>query len=235
MLEMDSVRFGFSAFSVDFTLDVPENSCTALIGPSGSGKTTLLSLVAGFEEPVSGEIWINGKNMCGVPASDRPVTTVFQEHNLFSHLDAWTNVALGLNPRLKLTRQNDQQIRAALLQVGLGGMERRLPGQLSGGQRQRVALARCLVRDRPLLLLDEAFAGLGPAQRREMLDLVGELQRERGLTVLIVTHLPSDARQIADTAVFVCEGQIAAIDRTETLLRRTDLPALTDYLGSLIE
>ena len=119
----------------------------------------------------------------------------------------------------------------ALARVGLEGKERRLPKALSGGERQRVAIARALVMRRPLLLLDEPFAALGPALRRGMLDLVDRLRRDTGMTVLMVSHHPADARQVADTTAFVHEGRILASGPTEALLDDPDIPELADYLG----
>jgi thiamine transport system ATP-binding protein len=117
--------------------------------------------------------------------------------------------------------------------VGLEDFGRRLPGQLSGGERQRVALARCLVRDRPVLLLDEPFAALGPALRREMLDLIADIHRERAMTVLLVTHQPEDARRIAARTAFVHDGRILAARPTDELLGATDIPELREYLGEV--
>src|SRR5690606_13784007 len=123
----------------------------------------------------------------------RPVSMVFQENNLFAHLSVEANVGLGRSPALKLAADDRRQVSEALARTGLSGKEKRLPAELSGGERQRVALSRALVRERPVLLLDEPFASLGPALRREMLDLVRDLQAERGMTILMVSHHPDDA------------------------------------------
>jgi thiamine transport system ATP-binding protein len=131
---------------------------------------------------------------------------------------------------LKLTGADRDRIASALNRVGLTGFEYRLPGQLSGGERQRVAIARALVREKPVLLLDEPFAALGPALRREMLDLVGEIHREKGMTVLIVSHQPEDARHAAGRTAFVHQGRILALMETEALFGATDIPELTEYL-----
>jgi thiamine transport system ATP-binding protein len=158
---------------------------------------------------------------------------VFQEHNEFAHLDVATNVGLGISPALRLKPSDRDRVAAALARVGLEGFGRRLPGQLSGGERQRVALARCLVRDRPVLLLDEPFAALGPALRREMLDLIADIHRERAMTVLLVTHQPEDARRIAARTAFVHDGRILAVRPTDELLGATDIPELSAYLGEV--
>jgi thiamine transport system ATP-binding protein len=231
VLEVEQVSFRYQSMAMLFDLRVDAGECVAVIGPSGAGKSTLLALIAGFEPVLSGHIRIAGRDVTRLDPAQRPVTTVFQEHNLFAHLDVAANVGLGIHPGLKLSRADRDDVTGALAQVGLAGLERRLPAQLSGGQRQRVALARSLVRQRPLLLLDEPFAALGPALRREMLDLVGELQRSRNLTILLVSHHPDDARYIAARTAFVHDGRILAVGRTEDLLQRSCLRELREYLG----
>ncbi|WP_421779373.1 thiamine ABC transporter ATP-binding protein [Kiloniella litopenaei] len=186
---------------LDFDLSVAPNELVAILGPSGVGKSTLLSLIAGFENPVSGSIKFNGKELNRLSPSERPITSLFQEHNLFAHLSAEENIGLGIHPGLRLTSQDKEQITQALDNVGLKGLEKRLPAELSGGQRQRVALARCLVRRRPILLLDEPFSALDQDLRKEMLKLVKNLHHNHGLLTLMVTHLKEDADAIADRVV----------------------------------
>src|SRR6516164_8917436 len=180
MLELAEATFRYEDLVMRFDLRVERGECVAVIGPSGAGKSTMLALIAGFEAPLSGRIRIEGSDVTALPPARRPVTSLFQEHNLFPHLSAAENVGLGIDPGLRLDAAARASVSAALDHVGLAGFEARLPGQLSGGERQRVALARSLVRNRPLLLLDEPFAALGPAQRREMLDLVNALARDLG-------------------------------------------------------
>ena len=230
-LELRGVRFGYGDWQVTYDLAVPSGSFTALLGASGAGKSTLLSLVAGFERPTAGAIHVLGNEVTDLAPSDRPVTTLFQEHNLFPHLTALQNIGLGIDPNLRLTRTQKSEIAAALERVGLDGMEARLPRELSGGERQRVAIARSLVRQRPLLLLDEPFAALGPALRRDMLDLVNTLRHDTGMTVVMVSHDPADARRVAEITAFLHDGAIAAVGSTATLLDEPDVPALAEYLG----
>ncbi|MSP84016.1 MAG: thiamine ABC transporter ATP-binding protein [Alphaproteobacteria bacterium] len=217
--------------TMTFTLRVPAGGITALIGPSGAGKTTLLNLIAGFERPVSGRVLIDGVDMAGRAPADRPVTMLFQEHNLFPHLTAADNVGLGIHPGLRLAAPERARVDEALDEIGLAGLGRRLPGQLSGGERQRVALARSLVRRRPILLLDEPFAALGPGLRRDMLALVDRLRRAQGLTVLMVSHDPGDARRIAERTAFVHSGHILAEGPTADVLGPGATPEVADYLG----
>ncbi len=230
-IALEAVTFRFADMAMRFDLEVASGAWLAVTGPSGAGKSTLLNLIAGFETPLSGRVTIDGRDMTGVPPAKRPVTTLFQEHNLFAHLSVADNVGLGIDPRLKLDNAQRAQVGAALAQVGLRDVEKRLPAQLSGGERQRVALARSLVRARPVLLLDEPFAALGPAQRREMLALVGQLRAERGFTVLMVTHQVDDALHGPDLAAFVNDGRIIAVDAPAALFARRDLPELGDYIG----
>ncbi|WP_254054946.1 thiamine ABC transporter ATP-binding protein [Kiloniella sp. EL199] len=186
---------------LDFDLRLEPNELVAILGPSGVGKSTLLSLIAGFENPASGTIKFKGKDLNNQSPSERPITSLFQEHNLFAHLTAEENIGLGIHPGLRLTKQDKDQITQALNDVGLKGLEKRLPAELSGGQRQRVALARCLVRRRPILLLDEPFSALDQDLRKEMLKLVKDLHKNHSLLTLMVTHLKEDADAIADRIV----------------------------------
>nr|WP_246273073.1 ATP-binding cassette domain-containing protein [Oricola thermophila] len=206
---------------------------TALVGPSGSGKSTLLNLIAGFETPQVGAIRFGIEDLTRAPVAERPVSMVFQENNLFAHLSVFDNVALGLSPRLRLKPDERGIVEDALASVGLSGYGARLPGQLSGGERQRVALARVVVRRKPVLLLDEAFASLGPALRADMLDLVASIQADRGMTTVMVTHFPEDARRIAPHTVFLAGGEVIADGATETLLGEDTAPeAIRFYLGT---
>lgn len=205
---------------------------TALIGPSGAGKSTLLAAIAGFAPLSEGRLLLGGKDAHAQHPASRPVSLVFQDHNLFEHLSIEANTALGLGPDPR-PRNNAarQRIGAALARVGLADKARAMPGALSGGQRSRAALARALLRDRPVLLLDEPFAALGPGLRHAMLDLVAEIAAERGLTVLLVTHQPEDALRIAPQTALVAEGMVYAPAPTQALLN--DPPAsLAAYLGT---
>jgi len=231
MLALRGVVFRYQDMEMRFDLDVAAGECVAVIGPSGAGKSTLLALVAGFEKPAAGRILVAGRDVTSDPPAARPVTSLFQEHNLFAHLTAAENVGLGIDPGLRLDLAGRAKVGEALAHVGLSGFDGRLPGQLSGGERQRVALARSLVRNRPLLLLDEPFAALGPAQRREMLDLVNALARDRGFTVLFVSHQPDDARHAAGRTVFVQDGRVACDGPTAQLFAPPLPKALAEYLG----
>jgi thiamine transport system ATP-binding protein len=230
-LEVKELAFRYEDMAMRFDLAVDRGAFLSIIGPSGAGKSTLLSLIGGFEQPVSGQILVDGADVTELAPAERPCTTLFQDHNLFAHLSVERNVALGVDPNLRLTEAQQAEVRQSLADVGLGGMEHRLPGQLSGGERQRAAIARCLVRHRPILLLDEPFAAVGPGLRREMLDLVRALQARLGLTVLMVTHDPGDARHAGGRTAFVHAGHVVLVDETERVLSST-MPQVRAYLGN---
>ena len=157
MIKLDKVAFHYKQMPMYFDLHIKMGERVAVVGASGAGKSTLLNLIAGFEYADSGEIWLNGKNHSKNPPHLRPVSMLFQENNLFMHLTVQQNIALGLQPNLKLNPQQNEQVKQVADAVGLGEFLTRLPTQLSGGQKQRIALARCLLRDQPILLLDEPF------------------------------------------------------------------------------
>ncbi len=231
LLQVEGLAFRYEDMEMVFDIAVARGDCLALLGPSGAGKTTLLSLIAGFERPLAGRVIIAGDDVTALPPAARPVTSLFQEHNLFAHLSAAENVGLGLDPGLRLDAGQRRAVAEALARVGLEGLDKRLPAQLSGGQRQRVALARSLVRDKPLLLLDEPFSALDPGLRLEMLDLVAQLQAERGLTLVMVSHNPQDAIRIAGQTAFVHDGRILAAGETRALLAAREPAELRRFLG----
>jgi thiamine transport system ATP-binding protein len=230
MLAIEHIVVRVDDWRLDANLSLPRGASVAVLGPSGSGKSTLLGAVAGFVNVKNGRILWDGNDITDTPPAQRPVTVLFQDHNLFPHLTVAENVGLGLRPSLRLDADEQASLEAALRSVGLGGYEGRRPGQLSGGERQRVALARALIRDRPLLLLDEPFAALGPALRREMLDLVARLREKSGATLIMVTHEPGDARRIASHTVVVEDGRVGSPIPTERLFAAPP-PELRAYLG----
>ena len=223
-------RYGETPFRFDVSFAAEE--VTALMGSSGSGKSTLLNLVAGFETPASGRIRIGQADVTALPPASRPVSMVFQENNLFAHLDVERNVGLGRSPSLRLSDRDRQDVAEALSRTGLAGKEKRLPRELSGGERQRVALARVLVRQRPVLLLDEPFASLGPALRDDMLDLLQGVHTERRMTILLVTHQPEDARRLADGIVFLENGRVAASGPARDFFADEGPAAFRRYVGA---
>ncbi len=208
MIKLDKVTYLYQHLPMRFELDVAAGERVAILGPSGAGKSTLLSLIAGFLPVHSGRISLNGVDHSATPPARRPVSMLFQENNLFAHLTVAENIGLGLHPGLKLSPAQRATLQQVAEQVGLEEFLPRLPGQLSGGQRQRAALARCLVRDQPILLLDEPFSALDPALRNDMLLRVQEVCRQRGLTLMMVSHNLDDAVRIAPRTLLVVDGRI---------------------------
>lgn len=205
-LEKTALQLGTKRFSFDIAMT--DGAITAVTGPSGSGKSTLLNLIAGFEIPESGRILIAGEDVTHAHPSKRPISLVFQDNNLFAHLDLVTNIGLGVDPSLKLSREDRARISQSLERVGLAGFETRKPGTLSGGERQRAAFARVLVRKRTVLLMDEPFAALDPELRSSMASLLLGLHRETGNTVVIVSHDRAEVQKLADVVVAVGDGTI---------------------------
>ncbi|WP_354691712.1 thiamine ABC transporter ATP-binding protein ThiQ [Phytobacter sp. RSE-02] len=218
MLRLTDVTWLYQHLPMRFTLSIQQGEQVAVLGPSGAGKSTLLNLIAGFLSPASGVIMIENSDHTRTPPSRRPVSMLFQENNLFTHLTVRQNIGLGLNPGLKLSSAQNTKLEAIASTMGLDTLLGRMPDQLSGGQRQRVALARCLVREQPVLLLDEPFSALDPALRQEMLALVKEVCHRQQLTLLMVSHNVEDAARIASRALVIADGRIAWDGKTDELL-----------------
>ena len=170
-------------------------------------------------------------SITSTPPAKRPIALLFQNHNLFPHLSVRNNIALGITTTLKLSLKEIETIDKALLRVGLDGLGNKMPSELSGGQQQRVALARCLIRKQPILCLDEPFAALGPALKKEMLDLVQEIAETTNATLLMVTHQPDDASYITDQTILIADGKAHRPITTNKLFANPPA-ALAKYLGN---
>lgn len=229
-LGLENLVLAQGTFRLEAALTLKRGARAAVIGPSGAGKSTLLAAIAGFLDPAAGRVLWEGAEISRLAPGQRPLSILFQDNNLFPHLDLFQNVALGLRPNLRLSGAEQNAVRDALARVGLEGLERRRPAQLSGGQQSRVALARVLLRRRPILLLDEPFSALGPALKAGMLDLVAEIARDESLTLLMVTHDPQDALRLCDQTILVAQGRAHPPAPTAALLADPP-PALRDYLG----
>jgi ABC-type Fe3+/spermidine/putrescine transport system ATPase subunit len=203
----------------------------SLLGPSGCGKTTTLRLIAGFEQPTSGEIHLNGKLLNGTQPYDRNVSTVFQSYALFPHLTVQSNVEFGL--RQKKVAEYRSKAEAAIRMVQLEGKNDRLPAQLSGGERQRVALARSLVVAPDVLLLDEPLAALDPKLRKQMRAELQDMQRRAGITFLFVTHDQEEALSLSDAIAVMNAGVIEQFGTPEEVYLRPNTKFVANFLGSV--
>jgi thiamine transport system ATP-binding protein len=230
MLVLDNLLVEAGSFQLRADITLNTGSRTAIIGASGSGKSTLLNAVAGFLKPTSGRIRWGDRDLNTMPAGERPLSILFQDQNLFPHLTVAQNIGLGISPKLRLTPDDIARVQESLARTGLAGLGERTPNALSGGQQSRVALARALLRARPMLLLDEPFAALGPALKDEMLALVDEIAAAEGLTILMVSHDPDDARRLCPQTIFVSDGSAHPAAPTHELLAHPP-SALRAYLG----
>ena len=230
VLRLENLALTYPGFQLSANWTAEAGEIIAVIGPSGAGKSTLLMTVAGFLPPASGLIAWNGRDLTLLPPANRPVSMLFQDQNLFPHLTVAQNLGLALSPSLRLDRAQEERVAAVLDRLGLAGLAGRRPADLSGGQQGRAALGRVLLQNRPILLLDEPFAALGPALKTDLLTLVRELAAENNSLVLLVTHDPRDAERFAGRTVLVANGVAAAPQPTAGLF--ADPPAvLRDYLG----
>ena len=192
-LELRDVQTNLGDRSFNFNLSANVGEIHAILGQSGSGKSTLLNLIGGFIKPIDGTITWQGNSLLPLKPEQRPVTTLFQSHNLFDHLSVRHNIALGISPSMKLDQTDWNKVNNVLEAVGLDGKSEARPERLSGGEQQRVGLARCLLRRRPVLLLDEPYGALDDSTRREMLVLTRQVINQYELCALMVTHNPDDA------------------------------------------
>lgn len=212
-------------------LAIPRGAFFSLVGPSGSGKTTTLRLIAGFEQPTVGEVWLNGRLINRLKPYERPVSTVFQSYALFPHLTVLGNVEFGL--RRRQVPDAARRVREVLEMVRLEGKERRYPSELSGGERQRVALARSLVVRPEVLLLDEPLSALDPGLRKQMRAELKNVQRRVGITFLLVTHDQEEALSLSDRIAVMNQGRIEQVGTPEELYLRPKTRFVAGFLGSL--
>ena len=204
-----------------------------MLGPSGSGKTTLLRTIAGFEHPDSGDVKIDGQSMAKVPPNKRPTNMVFQSYAIFPHMNVAENVAYGLRSRRLNKTDTKRLVRETLAKVDLVGYEDRAAHAMSGGQRQRVALARALILKPKVLLLDEPLSALDRKLREEMQSELRRLQRNLGITFVLVTHDQEEALTMSDRVAVMFEGRIAQIDSPETLYRQPATRPVAEFFGSM--
>jgi spermidine/putrescine ABC transporter ATP-binding subunit len=226
-------RFGDLVAVDDIDLEVHPGEFLALLGPSGCGKTTTLRMIAGFDEPTEGEIEIGGRPTVGIPPNKRDVNTVFQAYALFPHLTVLDNVAYGLKQRKVGREDRYRQAQEALELVHLTGREQAKPAQLSGGMQQRVALARALVMNPKVLLLDEPLGALDQKLRKAMQVELKRIQRDVGITFIVVTHDQEEAMAMADRIAVMDAGRIDQLAAPSEIYDRPATPFVADFIGDM--
>ena len=235
IVSIDSVRKNFGIYTAldDVSLDILPGEFFSLLGPSGCGKTTLLRSIAGFEQPTSGDIRIDGRSVISEPPNRRPTNMVFQNYAIFPHLDVENNVAYGLK-RLKLDKAEEaRRVGEALERVRLGHLGKRRSSELSGGQRQRVALARALVLKPKVLLLDEPLSALDKNLREEMQIELRSLQKDVGITFILVTHDQHEAMALSDRIAVMFDGRVAQVAGAREIYRRPRTRLVAHFLGGM--
>ena len=235
MIEIRNVTRSYGSFKAldDANLSIREGEFFSLLGPSGCGKTTLLRMIAGFDNPTSGSIFIDGQPMAGIAANRRPTNMVFQSYAIFPHLNVGENVSYGLK-RLKLDAgEEKRRVEEALEQVSLTGLGQRGATELSGGQRQRVALARALVMRPKVLLLDEPLSALDKKLREQMQVELRRLQQAVGITFILVTQDQYEALAMSDRIAVMFGGKIAQVDAPQVIYQRPATRQVADFLGGM--
>lgn len=228
MLKLNfSLKESYLTISTNISLE--PDKIYAVVGPSGAGKSTFLNLISGFASISSGSIIWNGQEISHLPPAKRSVSILFQDNNLFPHLSVWRNLALAVTHWPKISRDNEEKLKAVMSEVGILGLENRKPSQLSGGQQSRVALARVLLQKNKILLLDEPFSALGPSLKDQMLELIKKIAKNKKLLVLMVTHEPADAKKVASQTLVVKDKKVHPPLSTEKALDPINGP-LADYL-----
>ena len=228
MLKLNfSLKESYLTISTNISLE--PDKIYAVVGPSGAGKSTFLNLISGFASISSGSIIWNGQEISNLPPAKRNVSILFQDNNLFPHLSVWRNLALAVTHWPKISRNNEEKLKAVMSEVGILGLENRKPSQLSGGQQSRVALARVLLQKNKILLLDEPFSALGPSLKDQMLELIKKISKNKKLLVLMVTHDPADAKKVASQTLVIKDKKVHPPLSTEKALDPLNGP-LSDYL-----
>ena len=227
-------QFGAAVRAVDnFNLTVADGELVCLLGPSGSGKSTLLRMVGGFETPSSGSITIDGEEVIHLPPERRPTGMVFQSHALWTHMNVFKNIAFGLKLRRRPADEIKRRVDTVMELVGLTGYGDRQTHQLSGGQQQRVALARSLVLEPKILLLDEPFASLDQHLRERLREEVRDIQQRLKITTLFVTHGQDEALSMADRIVVLRDGHMEQAAAPDMLYREPATPFVAGFIGTM--
>lgn len=226
-----SKAYGMQTVLDDFNLYIRENEFLTLLGPSGCGKTTTLRILGGFETPDAGRVIFDGKDITDLPPNKRQLNTVFQKYALFTHMTIADNIAFGLKIKNKSKQYIHDKIKYALKLVNLDGFENRMPDSLSGGQQQRIAIARAIVNEPKVLLLDEPLGALDLKLRQDMQYELIRLKNELGITFLYVTHDQEEALTMSDTIVVMNQGYIQQMGSPEDIYNEPQNAFVADFIG----
>ena len=224
--------FGKNHVIKNVNLNFEKGHFITFLGPSGCGKTTLLRMIAGFYEPDEGEILLNGKNIEKVPPYDRNTAMVFQEYALFPHMNVFDNVSYGLRVKKKSKDEIEKRVKQALALMQLEGMEKRFPNQMSGGQQQRVAVARALVMNPEVLLLDEPLSNLDAKLRESVRVELRQIQQKMGLSTIYVTHDQSEALSMSDAIVVLKDGIVHQVGTPQEIYFEPKTAFVADFIGT---
>ena len=233
LIQLDHISKSFGSQLVLDELDlyIRENEFITLLGPSGCGKTTTLRILGGFETPDQGTVYFDGKDITHLPPNKRPLNTVFQKYALFTHMTIAENIAFGMKIKNKSKTYIDDKIKYALKLVNLDGFENRMPDSLSGGQQQRIAIARAIVNEPKVLLLDEPLGALDLKLRQDMQYELIRLKNELGITFVYVTHDQEEALTMSDTIVVMNQGYIQQIGTPEKIYNEPENAFVADFIG----
>lgn len=233
LIRLENVVKSFGSLTVldEINLTIHENEFVTLLGPSGCGKTTLLRIIGGFETPDSGQIIFDGKDITSVPPNRRPINTVFQKYSLFSHMNVEENISFGPKIAGKPADYISSKVKYALKLVNLDGYEKHDVTKLSGGQQQRIAIARAIVNEPKVLLLDEPLSALDLKLRRAMRNELVRINRETGITFVFVTHDQEEALSMSDTIVVMNQGYIQQIGTPENIYNEPENAFVADFIG----
>ena len=233
LLRLERVNKSYDGRQIleDLNLTIHENEFVTLLGPSGCGKTTILRMIGGFETPDSGKIWFDGQDITNLQPEKRQVNTVFQKYSLFSHMDVAENIAFGLKLKGKSASYIRDKIKYALKLVNLDGYEHARVTQMSGGQQQRIAIARAIVNEPKVLLLDEPLSALDLKLRQNMQRELVKIKRELGITFVFVTHDQEEALSMSDTVVVMNQGWIQQIGTPENVYNEPENAFVADFIG----